>query len=177
MVRYRDSEEASLKKASTTRAERAAVDAIERVFRDESRKVWRALVAFTGGRREVAEDALSEAFARALRYADSIREPKSWIYTTAFRVAAEDLRRERRNRRESPPVAEEGTMAVDEVMLALRDLSPNQRAAIALHYYVGLRVREVARVLSMSPATVKVHLFRGRGRLRTLLESREGNDG
>jgi RNA polymerase sigma-70 factor (ECF subfamily) len=60
-------------------------------------------------------------------------------------------------------------------MSALRRLSPNQRAAIVLHYYVDLPVKEIARALGISPATVKVHLFRGRGRLRDLLGGEESD--
>ena len=52
---------------------------------------------------------------------------------------------------------------------ALRELTPAQRAAVYLHYRVDLPVREVARVTGMSSAAVKVHLMRGRRRLRELL--------
>ena len=72
-------------------------EAIEWVFRDEARQLWRALVVFTGGRREIADDAVAEAFARALAQPSAIRNPRPWLYRTAFRIAAGELRRERRN--------------------------------------------------------------------------------
>ena len=62
------------------------------------------------------------------------------------------------------------------LMGALRRLSPNQRAAVVLHYDEGLKTREIAGVLGMSSATVKVHLHRGRKRLRELLGSDEIDD-
>jgi DNA-directed RNA polymerase specialized sigma24 family protein len=40
---------------------------------------------------------------------------------------------------------------------------------VYLHYRADLPVREVARLTGMSVASVKVHLMRGRRRLRELL--------
>ena len=75
-----------VRKTEAIREEGSSGDAIEHLFRDEARSLWRALVAFTGGRREVAEDAMAEAFARALRFADGIRDPRAYVYATAFRL-------------------------------------------------------------------------------------------
>lgn len=166
-----------MRKASAIREEGSSSDAIEQLFGDEAHSLWRTLVAFTGGRREVAEDAMAEAFARALRFVDGIRDPRSYVYATAFRLAAQDLRRERRDGFEIAPSGLEQSTDADEVMVALRRLSTNQRAAVVLHYYVDLSVREVAWVLGITPATVKVHLFRARGRLRALLGGEEEPDG
>jgi RNA polymerase sigma factor (sigma-70 family) len=144
--------------------------ALEQVYRDEAVAIWRTLVAFTGGRKEIAEDALGEAFARALVHLDSIRDVRAWLYKTALRLAAKELRRER-------TAAETGVVPAaeddrdDEVMAALSSLPPKQRAAIVMHYYVDMPVRDIAQALGVSVPTVKVHLFRGRTRLRLLLGS------
>src|SRR4051794_480887 len=37
----------------------------ERLFRESLPSLWRALYGFVGGRRQIAEDAIAEAFARA----------------------------------------------------------------------------------------------------------------
>jgi len=58
----------------------------------------------------------------------------------------------------------------------LRRLSPNRRAGIVLHYYLGFSVRDISQVLGMSPATVKVHLHRGRRRLERLLSAGDDDD-
>jgi RNA polymerase sigma factor (sigma-70 family) len=60
-----------------------------------------------------------------------------------------------------------------DVLRALRELTPAQRAAIYLHYRLDLPVREVARMTGMSTASVKVHLMRGRRRLRDLLATED----
>jgi RNA polymerase sigma factor (sigma-70 family) len=56
------------------------------------------------------------------------------------------------------------------LVAALARLSPNQRAALVLHYYAGYPTKEIARILGSSAATVRVHLSRGRKRLRLILE-------
>jgi len=39
---------------------------------------------------------VAESFARALEWKDRIRRPLPWIYRTAFRIAAEEMRLDRR---------------------------------------------------------------------------------
>ena len=66
-------------------------------------------------------------------------------------------------------IADPSANGLPDLLHALRELTPAQRAAVYLHYRVDLPVREVARVTGMSSAAVKVHLMRGRRRLRELL--------
>jgi DNA-directed RNA polymerase specialized sigma24 family protein len=70
---------------------------LELLYRESAVRLARAIYAFSGGRRQVAEDAVAEAFARAIARRDSIRVPLPWIYRTAFRIASRELRRERRS--------------------------------------------------------------------------------
>jgi RNA polymerase sigma factor (sigma-70 family) len=56
---------------------------------------------------------------------------------------------------------------------ALDELSPRQRATVILHEAEGYPLTEVARLIGTSPATARVHLHRGRKRLRELLGSEE----
>ena len=57
-----------------------------------------------------------------------------------------------------------------ELISALRKLSPKQRSAVVLHHGAGYPLREVAAILCSTTGAVKVHLARGRRRLRQLLE-------
>src|ERR1700675_3232027 len=104
----------------------------ERLFREDGPGVWRTIYAFTGGRREVAEECVAEAFARAIAHAGTIRDPLAWIYRTAFRLAAAELKRE--GRRPAPDVDEamEARADTGELMGAFRSLSPVQRGASLL---------------------------------------------
>lgn len=145
------------------------------LYRTVGPVLWRAIYAYSGSQRDVADDAVAEAFARAIQHDGAIRQPRSWLYRTAFRIAAAELRRTRSQtevgeRAYDPP----GELA--EVTAALRKLSPNQRAAVYLHYRADLPIREVARLMGISVAAVKVHLHRGRKRLRELLGTEEVDD-
>jgi RNA polymerase sigma-70 factor, ECF subfamily len=143
----------------------------DRLFREEGPGVWRTIYAFAGGRRDVAEEAVAEAFARAIAHAEGIRDPLRWIYRVAFRVAREELRRERGR----APEADEAQAPpeLEGLMQALRELSPNQRAAIVLRHVVDLDVAEVARRMGIAVPTARVHMHRGRKRLRELLGAEE----
>jgi RNA polymerase sigma-70 factor, ECF subfamily len=148
----------------------------EKVFRDAAPGLWRTVYAFAAGRRAVADDAVAEAFARALGHAGQIRDPVPWLYRTALRLAAEDLRRERRKPEPRPDQADATAAGLGALVPALRQLSPAQRAAVVLHYEADLPVREVAVRMGTTAGAVKVHLFRGRRRLRELLGDEEAGD-
>ena len=64
----------------------AVADEVERSFRAQSERLWRALLLFSGDP-EVASDALSEAFAQALRRGSAIRDVDRWVWRAAFRIA------------------------------------------------------------------------------------------
>lgn len=150
---------------------------LELLYRESAPGLWRAIYGFAGGRRQVAEDAVAEAFARAIEHAAKIREPLRWIYRTAFRIASRELQREKRVPPPSPdPVPGLDPGEIQDVIRALAVLSPNQRAAVLLHDLEGFTGHEVARLLGISAATVRVHLFRGRRRLRELLGTEEDDD-
>jgi RNA polymerase sigma-70 factor (ECF subfamily) len=150
---------------------------IEALFRAAGPELWRALYGFTGGRRQVAEDAIAEAFARAIEHEASVREPLPWIYRTAFRLATRELQREKRPVPVAPdPVPGIDPLDVQELLDALGQLSPHQRAAVLLHDEQGFTSPEVGRLLGMAAPTVRVHLFRGRRRLRALLTTEEMPD-
>jgi RNA polymerase sigma-70 factor, ECF subfamily len=142
---------------------------LERLYRERGDRLWRAIVAFAGDR-EVADDAVAEAFAQALRRGPAIRSPERWVWRAAFRIAAGELKERRRHVAE--PAAEEWYAMEEpavELVRALSRLSEKQRAAVVLHHGAGYPVREAAAILGSTPAAVRVHLHRGRRRLRELL--------
>lgn len=145
------------------------------LYREVGPALWHAIYAYGGGQRDLADDVVAEAFARALQYDRGIQRPSAWLYRTAFRIAAAEMRR---RRSQSQIVDRPADVAADvaDVLMALRQLSPSQRAAVYLHYRADLPVREVASVMGTSPAAVKVHLHRGRKRLRELLGGEEAED-
>ena len=134
--------------------------------------IWRAVYAYAGGRRDVADDAVAEAFARAMTRKDTVRDPVAYLYRVAFRIAASDLKQANRQGELTDRAITDPDAAPD-VIVALRLLSPSQRAAVYLHYRADLPVREVAQIMGTSGAAVRVHLSRGRRRLAELLKDAE----
>jgi RNA polymerase sigma-70 factor (ECF subfamily) len=146
---------------------------LERLYREQGTRMWHAVLAFAGDP-EVASDAVAEAFAQALRRGDAIRDAERWIWRTVFRVAAGELNRRSR----TVPMTIERAYLMEEpaweLVAALGRLPERQRVAVVLHHAAGCPIREVASILGSTPAAVKVHLLRGRRRLRELLEETDG---
>ncbi|HEX9375581.1 MAG TPA: RNA polymerase sigma factor [Actinomycetota bacterium] len=147
--------------------------ALERLFEAEGKRIWRALVAYTGDR-DVASDAMAEAFAQALARGDEIRSPERWVWRAAFRIAAGELKSRSRGRPLVDDVGYEMPEPPSDLVAMLGKLSPRQRAALLLHHYAGYSTREVGEIVGSSAATVRVHLSQGRRRLKRLLEGSGG---
>jgi len=145
---------------------------LEHLYREHGARLWRALVAYAGDR-EIANDAVAEAFAQALGRGAALREPLRWVWRVAFRVAAGELKEQRRR------VAGQVDRSIEvedpevELLDSLRQLPPKQRAALVLHYYAGHPTKEIAAILGSSAATVRVHLSHGRRRLRRILKEQD----
>jgi RNA polymerase sigma factor (sigma-70 family) len=145
---------------------------IERLYREQGGRMWRALLAF-GGDADVASDAVAEAFAQALRRGRGIRDPERWVWRSAFRIAAGALKERRREVGVEKEASYEMQEPARELVAALAKLSPKQRAAVVLHHGGGYPVNDVANLIGSTSPAVRVHLMRGRRRLRELL----GDDG
>jgi RNA polymerase sigma-70 factor (ECF subfamily) len=145
------------------------------LFEMHAAAMYRTILAYTGGRGDLAEEAVGEAFSRAAARAAGLRDPVAWLYRVAFNVANDELRRERRagvgvrDTVQQPP-------EMSEVLEALKRLPPRERAVMALFYVMDLPVREVAARLGVAAPTVRVHLTRGRRHLAALLGDEEATD-
>lgn len=143
---------------------------LETVYRRDGDRLWWAILAWAGDR-EVASDSVAEAYAQALHRGEDLHDPGAWIWKVAFRLAAAELQRRRRN----VPLVDSAYEMPEpgELFSALAQLSDRQRAAVVLHHYSGYRLREIAEILGTQKATVGVHLTRGRRRLRQILEEQD----
>ena len=137
-------------------------------------QVWRAMLAASAGRRDLADDVTQEAFARLIVYRETVHDPLAWLFRTAYRLLAAELRDERRRGGEA--VDQTAVMAEEfsaELVSALSALDPKLRLCVFLRYYVDLPVGEVARLTGMSVTATKVRLHRARRRLRATLDEME----
>lgn len=143
--------------------------AIERIYREHGPRLWRSLTAFAGDP-DIASDAVAEAFAQALRRGEELQDPLAWIWRASYRIASGELKRRGSLRSGPPEIAAPGETPAVEMVELLRQLPTNQRAALILHYYADLPAAEVASLMGINAATVRVHLHRARKRLTKLLE-------
>jgi RNA polymerase sigma-70 factor (ECF subfamily) len=147
---------------------------LEAVYRRDGSRLWRALVAYCGNR-DVADEAVAEAYAQALRRGDKIRHPDRWVWRAAFRIAAGDLQRRQR----SLPLDDIGLSHNPEpawdLIEALGVIPPKQRACVVLRYYCGYSSIEIARITDSTPPAVRMQLSRGRKRLRSILGGGESD--
>jgi RNA polymerase sigma-70 factor, ECF subfamily len=128
---------------------------------------------------DVAQDAFTQLYLNWVKVSGYER-PDAWVRRIAMRMAVRAARRGRLlstllGRLEAPRQEVGADM---DLAAALRRLPPQQRAAVALHYYEGRPLAEVAQILNCSHATAKVHLFKARRKLAILLgePESEGTD-
>lgn len=143
-------------------------DRFEDVYRDHGRRLLRSVLLFSGDR-EIANDAVAEAFAQAIRRGDAIQEPLPWITTVAFRIAAGELKERRRHDYPLVERAYEMPESTAALVTAMATLSPKQRAASVLHFRDGYTHAEVADMIGSTTSAVGVHLHRARKRLVDIL--------
>lgn len=152
--------------------------AYDQLFATEYPRVVRAAFLVTGDRdaaQEIAQDAFGQLFVH-WRKVKGYERPGAWVRRVAIRRAVRQRDRRRRVSLTSPDTIDL-TESADpdlprdlDLLDALGHLSPQQRAAIVLHYYEDQPVRDVAATLRCSEATAKVHLHRGRTRLAGILQ-------
>jgi RNA polymerase sigma-70 factor (ECF subfamily) len=131
------------------------------------------------GDHAAAEDVAQEAFARAFLQWGKLwpgGNPGGWVHRVATNLAISWRRRAGRELRAMARLGRRTAMEVDppeahpELHAAIRKLPPRQRAAVALHYVLGLSMDEAAEVMRCRPGTVKSLLHAARARLREGLD-------
>jgi DNA-directed RNA polymerase specialized sigma24 family protein len=105
---------------------------LEQLYREDGARLWRVLVAFSGDR-EVASDAVAEAYAQAIGREAHLRDPQRWVWRTAFRIAGGELKNRRRFHTPTGDPSDQMEEPPARLVAGLARLSPNQRAALVLH--------------------------------------------
>ncbi|WP_435971523.1 SigE family RNA polymerase sigma factor [Streptomyces sp. Qhu_M48] len=153
------------------------VEEFEEFYAQAAARLTGQLYVMLGDLHE-AQDVVQEAFVKGWsrrRQLDREGQPEAWIRTVAWRLAVSRWRFRRRTseawKRGGAPPAVEGP-GPDHLVLvdALRELPPQQRRSLALHYLCDLSVEQVAGETGLSTGTVKTHLARGRAALAGRLQ-------
>ncbi len=137
---------------------------------------------------EDARDVVQEAYLKAWRGLPDFRgdaQFTTWMYRITANSAYTLVKKRRRHRAEpldamlddpielhpdlQPEGAAESALLLDELSIALEELSPKLRTLVVLKDVYGLSHEEIAEELGISVAAAKVRLHRGRRKLRDLL--------
>ena len=145
---------------------------VEAVYRAVHARLWRSLLAFTGDA-ELASDAESEAFAQVLRRGDAVDDVEAWVWRSAFRIASGLLAARSIPPRSVRDCSMPSIGSVSEFLGLLADLSPQQRACVALRYVGDYTSPEIGELLGTSASTVRVQLNRAHAALRASITEAE----
>ena len=130
-----------------------------------------------------AEDALQDALVIAWRDLRGLRDPDrfdAWLHRLVVRVCIDQAARERRriaNLRVLPvdgPAASDDLLTLadrDQLERGFRRLSPEQRAILVLHHYLGYAPSEIAETLGIPSGTARSRLHHAHRAMRAALEA------
>ena len=131
--------------------------------------------------RELARDAVQDAFLRAWRDLPGLRDPErfqAWLHRLVVHACLDVARRRKRRVVEveltpisAPAVGDATSVVANRDLLdeALRRLEPEWRAVVVLHYYLGMPLPDVASELRIPLGTAKSRLHRSLGVMRSTL--------
>jgi RNA polymerase sigma-70 factor (ECF subfamily) len=160
----------------------------EEVVAQHSARVYRLAYRLTGNPHD-AEDLTQEVFVRVFRSLSSYTPGtfEGWLHRITTNLFLDQARRKAKirfdaladdaetripSRAIAPDMAFMDTMFDDDVETALRQLTPEFRAAVVLCDIEGLSYEEIADVLDLKLGTVRSRIHRGRAMLRKALAHR-----
>lgn len=149
----------------------------ESFFEGERSRLFGALCLVTGSRHEaeeIAQDAFLKLWERWDRVS-TLEDPTGFLFRTAMNLF--------RNRARRAALAVRKTLALapstddlaavehrDEMVRALRSVTPHQRAALILTGYLGYSSKEAARILRVRASTVRALATKARSTARATVK-------
>ena len=164
-------------------------------YRKTSEALFRKAYRMSRGQQADADDAHQRTYLKALEHWATVsylndQKRYAWLATTLAREILQIWRAPHRSRetalnddarsRPGTPASfgdPDVAYAADRYRKAcqgIAQLEGRQREVIALHCLAGYEISEVAGMLEISPATVRVHLHAGRKRLQEIVAGEEG---
>ena len=174
--------EQRLERELVARAQRGDVDAFAELVRDTADSLHNVAYRILRDA-DAADDATQRALIAAWDHLADLRNPdkwQSWTYRLVVNAAYREARRERSQHasvrfvRIGSAVATDANAQVadrDEMERAFRQLSPEHRAVLVLHYYVDLPLAEIAESVGVPVGTVGSRLHLATRKLRAALEA------
>lgn len=149
----------------------------ESFFEEHRSKVFGAMCLVTGNRQE-AEEITQDAFLKLWERWDrvsTLEDPAGFLFRTAMNVFRNRTRRAALAARRAMHLASRADdLAVvedrDEMVRAMRGLTPHQRAALVLTGYLGYSSEDAAKLLGVRASTVRALATKGRATARATVE-------
>jgi RNA polymerase sigma-70 factor (ECF subfamily) len=161
-------------------------EAVEAVYRTESRRVLATLIRLLGGDFDLAEEALHDAFIAAVEQwpAEGVpANPRAWLVSTGRFKAIDKIRRRTRFDVSLEDVGEPVDEAADPASFEDREgveddrlrlvftcchpaLAPDAQVALTLREVCGLTTEEIARAYLIKPSTVAQRIVRAKNKIR-----------
>jgi RNA polymerase sigma-70 factor, ECF subfamily len=162
-----------------------AREAVDAIYRSESRRVLATLIRLLGGF-DLAEEALHEAFAAAVEQwprEGTPANPRAWLVSTGRFKAIDAMRRRARFDASEAELAErleaESTRTMPGEAQDIEDdrlrliftcchpaLPPDAQVALTLREVCGLTTEEIARAFLTAPPTLAQRIVRAKGKIR-----------
>jgi RNA polymerase sigma-70 factor (ECF subfamily) len=147
----------------------------EDLFEDQHERLYRALYLIVGNRHE-AEELMQDAFVKVLERWDRLDSPAGYLYRSALNATRSRFRRlQLAAKRTLMSGEQEDPFAAadlrDQVVRSLRELPERQRAALVLLDLLDLSSEEAAKILRVTPATVRSLASHARATLKLSMEA------
>jgi RNA polymerase sigma-70 factor (ECF subfamily) len=141
-------------------------------------RLARRLVPTAEDARDLVQDTFVRIAQSATTVPDGAQSEEAWLVRVLVNLCRDRWRMRARRAKldhHRPPVAqatpdpEAALVAHQIVWRALDAIAPRRRAVIVLHELEGAGIAEIARLLGISPVTVRWHLSRGRRELAGII--------
>ena len=173
--------------AAVAKARDGDQDAFRGLVERHSRSIYRLAYRMTG-RPEDAEDVVQDTFVRAYRQLGRFEARSNfatWLYRIGFNCSIDYMRArphresaeahdtlERLSPGDSGPSMDDRVFAGqigEKVQDALKDLSPQERAAFLMRHYHGCSIEEICEALGLKSNAAKHSIFRAVKKMRVAL--------
>jgi RNA polymerase sigma-70 factor (ECF subfamily) len=160
-----------------TQPEATAESTFDDLFAEHHERLYRALFLIVGNSHE-AEELMQDAFVKVLERWDRIDNPAGYLYRAAINSTRSRFRRLQRAAKRTLSAREpEDPFAAadlrDQVVRSLRELPERQRAALVLVDLLDLQSEEAAKLLLVTPATVRSLASHARAALKLTMETND----
>lgn len=151
-------------------------DIFEAFYKRNFKHVYRICFTYMKNTAD-AEDCTEDVFVKVLNgdytFSDEEHE-KKWLTVTAINLCKDRLKSWKYKKVSSleemeADIPDSGSFKTDETLGEVMKLPPKYKDVIVLHYYMGYKSDEIAKMLKKPPSTVRNHLREAREALKKKL--------